>query len=166
MGLLGGKLKFKERTSARLGDVFSYLYLGSAVIKQFQDQGCPKADEPLLHYAMQYCLWQIQHAFDGLLSNYPVPMVGGLLRVLILPLGQCLKPPADDLQQAITEGITQAGDMRERLTDGVYHPQYPQDPLAKVEFAMQQLLANAPDAKQAVWDAIQVDDFRREQLLK
>ncbi len=166
MGLLGGKLKFKERTSARLADVFSYLYLGSAVLKQFQDQGCPKGDEPLLHYAMQYCLWQIQQALDALLSNYPVAGIGLLLRVLILPLGLCLKPPADDLQQAITDAICQPGEVRERLTSGVYRPQYLQDPLAKVEFAMQQVLAAAPDAKQAVWDAIQVDDFTTEQLAK
>jgi acyl-CoA dehydrogenase len=171
MGLLGGKLKFKERTSARLADIFSYLYLGSAVLKQFQDQGCPKADEPLLHYAMQYCLWQIQQALDVLLSNYPKPFIGPLLRILILPLGQCLKPPADALQQAITDAITQNGDVRDRLTAGVYRPLYSQDPLAQdplatVEHAFELLLSNSPEAEQAVWDAIQVDDFTREQFSK
>jgi acyl-CoA dehydrogenase len=45
---LGGALKRKERLSARLGDALSQLYLASAVLKHFQDQGSPAADQPLL----------------------------------------------------------------------------------------------------------------------
>src|SRR3546814_12067687 len=33
MGVVGGKLKFMERLSARLGDVLSQLYIASAVLK-------------------------------------------------------------------------------------------------------------------------------------
>src|SRR5690606_31139562 len=35
MLMLGGELKRRERLSARLGDVLSYLYLGSAALKRF-----------------------------------------------------------------------------------------------------------------------------------
>ncbi len=48
MGVLGGKLKFKEKLSARLGDVLSYLYIASAMLKQYEDNGRPEADRPLL----------------------------------------------------------------------------------------------------------------------
>src|SRR6185312_3932930 len=41
MGVLGGKLKFKEKLSARLGDVLSYLYIASAMLKQYEDNGRP-----------------------------------------------------------------------------------------------------------------------------
>ena len=49
MMTLGGALKRKERLSARLGDVLSEMYLTSAVLKQFEDDGSPEADLPLLH---------------------------------------------------------------------------------------------------------------------
>ena len=39
MLMLGGKLKFKESLSGRLGDVLSQLYLTSAMLKRFHDQG-------------------------------------------------------------------------------------------------------------------------------
>src|SRR5690606_25645738 len=37
--LLGGELKRRERLSARLGDVLSHLYLASACLKRFDEQG-------------------------------------------------------------------------------------------------------------------------------
>ena len=39
--MLGGALKRRESLSGRLGDVLSKLYLASAVLKQFSDQGGP-----------------------------------------------------------------------------------------------------------------------------
>src|SRR5690554_696110 len=44
MGVLGGELKRKERISARLGDMLSYLYIGSAVLKRYEDEGRQKDD--------------------------------------------------------------------------------------------------------------------------
>jgi acyl-CoA dehydrogenase len=39
--ILGGSLKRKERLSSRLADVLGYMYLASAVIKRYEDQGSP-----------------------------------------------------------------------------------------------------------------------------
>jgi hypothetical protein len=36
---LGGKLKFKESLSGRLGDVLSQLYIASAMLKRYEDEG-------------------------------------------------------------------------------------------------------------------------------
>jgi acyl-CoA dehydrogenase len=41
MLLLGGKLKFKESLSGRLGDVLSQLYIASAMLKRYEDEGRP-----------------------------------------------------------------------------------------------------------------------------
>jgi len=43
---LGGTLKRRERVSARLGDVLSMLYLASATLKRFEDEGRQEADLP------------------------------------------------------------------------------------------------------------------------
>ena len=61
MGVLGGKLKFKEKLSARLGDVLSYLYIASAMLKRYEDNGRPEADRPLLAWAFQLPeqVWQL-----------------------------------------------------------------------------------------------------------
>ena len=45
---LGGSLKRREMISARLGDMLSYLYLASAVLKRYEDQGRPEADLPIV----------------------------------------------------------------------------------------------------------------------
>ena len=51
MLLLGGKLKFKESLSGRLGDVLSQLYIASAMLKRYEDEGRPVGDQPLLAWA-------------------------------------------------------------------------------------------------------------------
>ncbi|MDN5935824.1 MAG: acyl-CoA dehydrogenase, partial [Nitrosospira sp.] len=82
--VLGGSLKRKERLSARLGDILSILYLCSAALKRFKDDGRPAADLPLLHWSVQDALYRMQQAFDGLLDNFPGRrFVVRLLRFLV-----------------------------------------------------------------------------------
>src|SRR5258705_1414040 len=71
MFVLGGSLKRRERLSARLGDVLSWLYLASATLKRYEDSGRPADDLPLMHWAMQDALYKIQQAFYGLFDNLP-----------------------------------------------------------------------------------------------
>src|SRR3546814_18469378 len=52
MALLGGSLKRRERLSARLGDILSQMYLASAVLKRFEDDGRQAADAPLAHWSL------------------------------------------------------------------------------------------------------------------
>src|SRR5690606_6575207 len=53
MLLLGGELKRRERLSARLGDVLSYLYLGSAALKRYHDLGYPREQQALLRWSLE-----------------------------------------------------------------------------------------------------------------
>ncbi|HEY1991280.1 MAG TPA: acyl-CoA dehydrogenase, partial [Gammaproteobacteria bacterium] len=48
--MLGGEMKRKEKLSARYGDMLSHLYLASASLKQYEDQGRPEADLPLVEW--------------------------------------------------------------------------------------------------------------------
>ena len=66
---LGGKLKFKEKLSARLGDVLSQLYIISAILKRFEDQDQPQADLPLLAWACQDAIYRMEEALDQFLRN-------------------------------------------------------------------------------------------------
>ena len=52
MFVIGGSLKRREKISARLGDILSLLYIASATVKRFHDEGRQKEDRPLLDWAM------------------------------------------------------------------------------------------------------------------
>ena len=58
MLLLGGKLKFKESLSGRLGDVLSQLYIASSMLKRYEDEGRPVGDQPLLAWAFHDAMQQ------------------------------------------------------------------------------------------------------------
>lgn len=120
MGVLGGKLKFKEKLSARLGDVLSYLYIASAMLKRYEDTGRPEADRPLLAWAFHECVWRMQMALDGAIRNFPVRPVSWLLRVLVFPLGRREVPPSDRLGRRVAALITAPGEARDRLTEWAY----------------------------------------------
>jgi len=120
MGVLGGKLKFKEKLSARLGDVLSYLYIASAMLKRYEDTGRPEADRPLLAWAFHECMWRIQTSLDGAIRNFPVKPVSWLLRVLVFPWGRREVPPSDRLGRRVAAIITAPGEARDRLTEWTY----------------------------------------------
>ena len=144
MAALGGSLKRREKISARLGDVLSLLYLCSAALKRFEDDGRPAEDLSLLHWAMQDALFNIQQAFDGVIKNFPNALVRLLLRLLIFPLGRCLPPPSDHLGHQIATLLMQPGAARDRLTAGIYIPDDEQDAVGALEAALTSTLACEP----------------------
>ncbi|MFZ2301618.1 MAG: acyl-CoA dehydrogenase [Gallionella sp.] len=122
MAALGGTLKRREKISARLGDVLSQMYLCSATLKRFEDDGRPAEDLPLLHWAMQDALYNIQQALSGVIQNFPNALARSMLGALIFPLGLRLSPPSDSLGHEIAALLMQPGVARDRLTAGMYLP--------------------------------------------
>ncbi|MGM0679462.1 MAG: acyl-CoA dehydrogenase [Pseudomonadota bacterium] len=144
---LGGDLKRKEKLSGRLGDILSQLYLASACLKRFEDQGHPKSDEPLLHWCCQHTLFEIQRAFDGLLQNLPNRPVAWIMRWMVFPLGQHFKAPGDKLGHRIADMLITPGDARERLCEGMYQPHSSDEPLQRIEEALHKVIAAEPIEK-------------------
>lgn len=136
MAVLGGSLKRREMLSARLGDVLSQLYLCSATLKRFADDGRPGEDLPLVHWAIQDALYKIQQALAGVIWNFPNPLVRVLLHTLIFPLGRHLAPPSDKLANQVAVLMMQPGAARDRLTHGIYLPSDEQDAVAALEAAL------------------------------
>src|SRR5687767_6069471 len=83
---MGGALKRKEKISGRLGDVLSMLYLVSATLKRYEDQGRIREDLPLVRWAVRDAFYRAQQAIDGILSNFPVKALATILRWTIFPL--------------------------------------------------------------------------------
>ncbi|MGB7885409.1 MAG: acyl-CoA dehydrogenase [Xanthobacteraceae bacterium] len=119
---LGGALKRKEMISARFGDILSELYLASAALKRWNDEGRQEADLPLLEYCVESSFATIEARFDELLGNFPVRPVAWLLRFFIQPFGRSGRGPSDRVTDTCADLITTPSAARDRLTVDLYHP--------------------------------------------
>ncbi len=136
MALLGGKLKFKESISARLGDLLSMMYMMSAVLKHYQDHGQQESDLCVVKWSLDYCLANYWHTMSELLKNLPNRAVRIGLRVLIMPLGQPNFWPSDRYNKEITEIMSHHCDARTRLGGSVFVSTRDEDAIATLEKAL------------------------------
>ena len=120
MLLLGGKLKFKESLSGRLGDVLSHLYMAGAVLKRHHDEGAPEADKPLLAWSMYNSFHVIETALSDALRNFPIRPVGWALWALVFPLGRRAEAPGDRLNHRVASLLMAPNEARDRLGVGVF----------------------------------------------
>jgi len=141
---MGGALKRKEKISGRLGDVLSMLYLVSATLKRYEDQGRIREDLPLVRWAVRDALYRAQQAIDGILSNFPVKALATLLRWSIFPLGMPFRPPLDSRNHECAKIALEPGAARDRLTAGMYVPKSEADVTGKLEAAFLATIACEP----------------------
>jgi acyl-CoA dehydrogenase len=144
MGVLGGKLKFKEKLSARLGDALSYLYIASAMLKRYEDNGRPESDRPMLAWAFHECMWLTQKALDGAIRNFPVRPIAWLLRVLVFPLGRVEVPPSDRLGRRVAALITAPSEARDRLLQWVYLTPNANNAVGRMNALLPEVIAAEP----------------------
>lgn len=129
---LQSKLKFMEMLSARMGDLLSDLYLASMVIKQYENEGCPEEDFPIVQWALEYLLHDYQQAFKAIVQNYPNKAIAVLLKLTVFPVGMHFAPPSDELEKEMSGLITQNNATRDRMIDGLYMEDTDNNPLAHV----------------------------------
>ncbi|WP_031437795.1 acyl-CoA dehydrogenase [Methylobacter tundripaludum] len=139
---LGGSLKRKERLSGRFADVLSNLYLCSCVLKNYQDQGSPKDDLPLLHWACQQTLHRAQQSLLAIFHTLPMRIPAYLLRAVLFPGGKPYSPPADYLVHQTAALLLKNSPTRDRLTYGIYVNHKPNDVTGRIEVAFQAVLAS------------------------
>lgn len=147
MIIMGGSLKRKESISARLGDILSYLYLLSAVLKHYHDQGRNIDDLPLVRYASDFCLFETQERFDEILKNFPSRTTAFLLRLFIFPLGMRFARPRDKYNHKIAQLFTSPTTTRQRLSAGAYISAAQHNPLADIQDALIKCIAAEPIEK-------------------
>ncbi|TMM43324.1 acyl-CoA dehydrogenase FadE [Colwellia ponticola] len=141
---LGADLKRKERISARLGDILSNLYLASATLKRYNDEGRNTADLPFVQFAVENCLYDMQHAIDELISNFPNRVVAKLLRVIIFPLGTWLSKPSDELAHKVAQLLQSPNPSRTRLGQGQYLTRDGRNIFGRLEQVLEDILACEP----------------------
>ena len=141
---LGGALKRKEKISGRLADALSHLYMASALIKRFNDDGQPKEDQVLFQWAGRYCLNHVEEALDGMIQNFPIRPVAWLMRLLALPSGRYIGVANDRLGHKVASLLLQPSDARERLTSGMFVSRDPDGPIHLLEDALPKVIAAEP----------------------
>ncbi len=150
--LLGGKFKFKEKLSGRLADVLIHLYLASALLKRFEDDGRPAGDLPLLVWGLEDSLYQIQQGLQGVIKNFPVPMLAWFARLVVFPFGRPHSPPTDKTVKAIAKLLLNDSENRDRLIEGVFISDR-DDATGRVNKAFHLVLAAGP-AERAIKNAL------------
>jgi acyl-CoA dehydrogenase len=120
LSMLGGRFKLKEKLSGRLADALIHLYLCSAVLKRYEDDGRPEADLPLVTWAMEDSLHVIQESLKGVLENLPIPVIGRLVKWIVFPLGSPYGQPSDRTGKDIADLLLTENESRDRLVSGVY----------------------------------------------
>lgn len=144
MGVLGGSLKRRERISARLGDILSHIFLASAALKRYEDEGRHTSDLPLVHWSVKECLYQAENAIDELLRNFPSRVIAGTMRAIIFPLGKAQKLPSDKLDSKVAQLIQQPSETRDRIGRGQYLTPSEHNPHGLMEEALLDILAAEP----------------------
>lgn len=140
---LGGELKRREKLTGRLADALAWMYLASAAIKQFADDGQPARDLPLVRWAVQDALARVQDALLGVLRNLPSRPAAALLRALAFPLGARWRAPDDRLGAAAARCLLDDHEARRHLTRDIYVPPPDEPGLGRLELALTKAIAAA-----------------------
>ncbi len=117
---LGGKLKRMESLSGKFADVFSMLFMGSATLKLFHDQGYPGQLLPVVKWTMEWSLSSAEQSLNSILHNFPNPFIRVWLRLFIFPLGKRYNPPLDKLNHQVGRLVQESRSVREQIAKGIY----------------------------------------------
>ena len=113
---LGGALKRKEMLSARFGDILSELYLLSAALKRWQDEGRQEEDFAALEWCMATGFKTIENRFAEILANLPNRFVAAFLKFVVQPFGASVLGPSDRVVHQCASLVLEPSAARERLT--------------------------------------------------
>ncbi|PAV27025.1 acyl-CoA dehydrogenase [Tamilnaduibacter salinus] len=150
---IGGGLKARQRLSGRMADCLVHLYYASAAIRQWHEDGYPEDQRPLVEWALERSLYDFQNQMKAVIDNFPVRPLRWPLRLLVFPTGTGLRPPDDRLGEKVAMSIVQSGPPRDRVVQGVYRNEEPDDPVGRVLHAYRLANETRP-ARDRLHDAI------------
>lgn len=166
MLMIGGDLKRRERLSARLGDVLSQLYMTTAVLKFYEDEGRQSDDLPYVHWNLQNGLHSMQEAFVAFLENFtPNRWFNKFMYRLVFPWGNSYEAASDHLDHKVVEPMLSNTQMRQRMTFACYVSKDPEDPTGRIENAFNKVLL-AADSERKLGKAIKKGDVEKQLYLE
>ena len=122
---IGGGLKRMEMLSGRMADILAEMYILSAVLKRWEDEGRKQADFPLVAYNAHRGFARMATLLDEVLANFPARWASWLLRFATQP-GTRWRAPSDALVARCAALLSEPGETRDRLVgdllEAEHHP--------------------------------------------
>lgn len=146
LAMFVGRLKHHGKISGRFADMLSWMYLATATLRRFEAEGRREEDLPMVHWAMNHSLSQVQNALEEVLLNFEVPFLGWLLRNTTLPwfrLNPIGVAPTDAQGHEVAQ-LLQTPDGRGHLTAGLHVPSDAEQGLGRLERAYQLSIVAMP----------------------
>lgn len=81
LGIMRAGLKRRESVSGRFADILAQMYMLTATLKRFREEGEKKEDEVLLKVAMENGFNEIDKAFAGIYQNLSKGIVGLVFKI-------------------------------------------------------------------------------------
>ena len=139
MGSLGGSLKVKEKITGRYADVLSWLFLSLSIIRRYEATG-KKEDLVFAQYSLEYGMYEMQKAFEGIFDNLKVPGLTWFFKGVVgrwARFNSFSRGPSDALSHKVCRAMMTDGEQRERLTDGVFKPHESEPGLGMIQKAFE-----------------------------
>ena len=133
--VLGGSLKARQKISGRMADLLGELYLMSATLKRFDEEGRIAEDRELVEAIMADRIAAMEKTFGAVFDNFPNRGFALAMKFLCFPLGRHAKPASDAVNDRLVRAALVPGAFRDRLTLGVYVSTDPDDVTGVVEDA-------------------------------
>jgi acyl-CoA dehydrogenase len=113
------------------------MYLASAVLKHFENQGRRATDLPLVEWSVHTLMYQAQESLHAFLRNFPNRWIAAMLRFFIFPRGRTYSAPSDEVAAKVVDLVTTPGEARERLSTLAYTTLEPGNPLGLLQEALE-----------------------------
>jgi acyl-CoA dehydrogenase len=153
MFLIGGRLKARGKLTGRFADVLGWQILAVSALRRFEAEGRKAEDLPLVQYACDHALDQIQQAFEGIYANFDAPLVGAYLRTVgswLLRANPVGNPPRDTLSQRCALAIQTPSAQFQRLTRYSFVPDESRPGAGRLLHAFRLVSAAHPAAEKII----------------
>ncbi len=118
--LMGGKLKTAEYISGRYADILINIYMSYACLWYYEKNKNVKNIDKLLEICINEHFINIQEAIYEISDNFPIPLVGKIIKYATFPLGKDYKKHNDKLTSDVSDLITKSTEVRDLLTENLF----------------------------------------------
>ena len=124
MFAIGGKLKARGKLTGRYADAIAWMVFGISTLRRYEAEGRRREDLPLVDYALQHSLAEIQKAFEGIYENFdgPLGLLTRTLGALWLRFNVLGTAPGDRLSHEAALTIQSWNDQYRHLIAGTHLP--------------------------------------------
>jgi acyl-CoA dehydrogenase len=118
--LMGGKIKTAEYISGRYADILADIYMSYACLWFYKKNNSTKDIDKLLEYCINDYSKNIESNINKIADNFPIYLMGRLIKYVTYPLGNYYKHNDDKLITDVSNIITKPTELRRLLTENIF----------------------------------------------